>query len=190
MRAQVFASPDRTLALAAALLLVTACASGDSTSRTAATPPQASPETEVAPVEPVEPVVWPVTRPPGVRQAAFALHQVVASGEAGSLLAFDTDGSSLALAPRAVVRSSDIARVELNLEYDLEHYAVTLYFRPEGAERLAAATRERIGSRVAVLVDGEVLFAPVIQALLTDSAMISNSFDRATATQLAERLAP
>ncbi len=117
--------------------------------------------------------------------------RLVTTDDAGpSISARDVDGSPLRLAKTPVLTSRDLARVEVTLEYDLEHYAVTLYFEPRAARRLEAATRDRIGSRLAVLVDGQVLFAPRIQAVLGESAMISNRFDRTAATRLAERLAP
>lgn len=135
-------------------------------------------------------VVWQVARPAGLAQAALELRLVETGGEGESFSALDVDGSTLQLAITPVVTSRDLARVEVAIELDLEHYAVTLHFTPQAAQRLAELTSHRLGGRLAVLVDGQVLFAPYIQGVLSDSAMIANRFDRAAATRLAERLAP
>lgn len=138
----------------------------------------------------IDAIVWQVARPAGVEQASLELRLVTTAEEGESLSALDVDGSTLQLAASPVVTSRDLARVEVALELDLEHYAVTLHFTAQAAERLAELTRNRLGGRLAVLVDGQVLFAPYIQGVLSDSAMIANRFDRAEATRLAERLAP
>lgn len=164
----------RSLTLIAALCLAAACASSPQ-------PPPAAAS--------VDAISWPVTRPKGVPRARLELRRVTDDAEA-SISTQDADGSPLRLAKEPILTSRDLARVEVTLEYDLEHYAVTLFFEPRGARRLAAATRDRLGARLAVMVDGEVLFAPQIQAVLGESAMISSGFDRAAATRLAERLAP
>lgn len=45
--------------------------------------------------------------------------------------------------------------------------------RRKGAERLHAITHNAIGSRLAIVVDGEVLMAPVIRAAIRDRVEIS-----------------
>jgi len=135
-------------------------------------------------------VVWQVERPRGTPRAELEFRLVTTEADSGRLSVLDVDGSKLWLAAGPVVTARDVVRVEVALELDLEHFAVTLHFAPQAAARLAELTRSRLGERLAVLVDGRLLFAPYIQGLLGDSAMISSGYDRATATRLAERLAP
>lgn len=66
---------------------------------------------------------------------------------------------------------------------------VGLRFNAEGARRFADLTREAVGRRVAILVDGEVLSAPFIRApILHGQAIITGGFTAESAQALAARL--
>jgi hypothetical protein len=167
------------LAALAILGAMLGCASAPAPS-----PPPATAEADL------DAVVWQVERPAGTPRAELAFFLVTTKADGEGLSAFDVDGSTLHLGRPPIVTSRDVARVEVAIELDLEHFAVTLHFTPEAARRLGEVTRARLGQRLAVLVDGQLLFAPYIQGVLSDSAMISSRYDRATAVALAERLAP
>ena len=85
------------------------------------------------------------------------------------------EGQTLYLAPEIVISNPDIASAD-PFSYGGK-VSVSLKFREEGAKRLNEATRNNVGKRMAVLLDGEVLMAPVIQSAIGDSAMLDGDFD-------------
>lgn len=66
---------------------------------------------------------------------------------------------------------------------------VTLEFNGEGSELFATITRENLGKRVAIYLDGVPISAPVVQAEITNGrAVITGGFALEEAKQLARRL--
>lgn len=63
----------------------------------------------------------------------------------------------------AALDSSDIATVN---ELGGEHHALSVVFTPEGAEKLADLTEQIAGNKLAVLVDGTVAAAPIVQSAI------------------------
>lgn len=66
---------------------------------------------------------------------------------------------------------------------------VSLEFTSEGAEKFGRITTENVGKRLAILLDGEVISAPVIQdAILGGHAQITGRFSLQDASELANVL--
>jgi len=64
---------------------------------------------------------------------------------------------------------------------------VKLFFTEIGKEKLANFTKKNIEERVAILVDGELVAAPVVRAPLADGvALITGDFDPAQANRIAQ----
>jgi len=55
-------------------------------------------------------------------------------------------------------------------------------------KRFAQLTRGNLNNRLAVLVDGKVLCAPILKSALSRDAIISGNFTRQEAEKLAEAL--
>jgi len=55
-----------------------------------------------------------------------------------------------------------------------------------GAQRMRQATAAHIGRPVAILIDGQVVMAPVVRSAMGNSAMITGNFTRAEAARLAD----
>jgi len=53
---------------------------------------------------------------------------------------------------------------------------------------MQAATAGHIGRPVAILIDGRVVLAPTLRAIIADSAVITGSYTREEAERLAEGL--
>lgn len=63
---------------------------------------------------------------------------------------------------------------------------VSLEFNEEGKERFALATEENIGKTIRIVMDDEIISAPVVQTKITDgNAMISGQFTGESAENLA-----
>lgn len=69
-----------------------------------------------------------------------------------------------------------------------DEYCVSVRFDSSGMKRLASLTRGNLNNRLAILVDGKVLCAPVLKAVLSRDAIISGKFTREQADKLAEAL--
>jgi len=72
---------------------------------------------------------------------------------------------------------------------------VLITFNAEGKEAFAGATRERVGERLAILIDGEVVVAPVIRTSIVDGKVVitgnySEEETEALAAQLQAAITP
>ena len=53
-----------------------------------------------------------------------------------------------------------------------------------GAQKLHAATERNIGKRMAILIDGEVVSAPVVREPIAESAVINGNITKAKAERI------
>ncbi len=71
-------------------------------------------------------------------------------------------------------------------EYGIQKNVVDLILKPSGTEKFAKATTAHVGEAIAIVYDGNVVSAPVVQQPLTDGkAQISGSFTTEEAMNLA-----
>jgi hypothetical protein len=67
-------------------------------------------------------------------------------------------------------------------------YFISVEMTPEGAERLGVFTANNIGNAMAIVLDGVVLSAPVIQNRVAESVIITGNFTQAEALALAAQI--
>ena len=84
----------------------------------------------------------------------------------------------------AILTNSDIAHAALIAGGTATTFGVALTFNDAGASRIAVATGGHVGKPLAVLIDGEVVMAPVLRSPITTSAVITGSFTRAEAERI------
>ena len=89
------------------------------------------------------------------------------------------------LHPEMVVTNDDIAQSSV-LPDGPEHFSVSVEFLPAGAQRLQQATATHLGRPLAILIDGEVVMAPVVRSVVSNSALITGTFTRADAERTAD----
>lgn len=66
---------------------------------------------------------------------------------------------------------------------------VSLQFNPDGTKLFAQASKDFLNKRIAILIDGYPVTAPVVQSVITDGrAVISGSFDTQSAKELSVQL--
>jgi SecD/SecF fusion protein len=81
--------------------------------------------------------------------------------------------------PSIVVKvksKSDVVGRDVKLavpHFDNNGWTVSLALTSEGADKMERATRENVGRQLAILLDGEVISAPVIRDILRDNIQIS-----------------
>ena len=83
-----------------------------------------------------------------------------------------------------VVTNSDIAQAQVTRGDGASSFGVALTFTADGAAKMSRASRNHIGRPLAILIDGEVVIAPVIRSPITTSAVISGNYTKAEAERL------
>jgi hypothetical protein len=91
---------------------------------------------------------------------------------------------SIYLHDEVIVTNSDIAVARVVPGGRLSEYIVAIEFNSSGAEKMGAATANHIGKPIAILLDGQVVMAPVLRTLISASARISGNFTRTQAERI------
>ena len=104
---------------------------------------------------------------PGLREAKV-------SGSARSVYLHD----------EVIVTNSDIAGARVVQVGRPPQYAISIEFNAGGAKKMRAATANHIGKLVAILLDGQVIMAPVLQSPIGASAEITGTFTRTEAERI------
>lgn len=84
-----------------------------------------------------------------------------------------------------VVTNSDIAHADVIPGDDASTFSVAVTFTEDGAEKLARASEHYLGRPLAILVDGEVVAAPVLRAAISNSAVITGNYTKTEAEKIA-----
>jgi preprotein translocase subunit SecD len=93
-------------------------------------------------------------------------------------------GRKIYLHPEPVVVNSDIAHAELVLGDSASTFGVSLTFNADGVARMLRATQSHVGRPLAILIDGEVVTAPVVRSPITTAAVITGDYTRADAERI------
>lgn len=89
---------------------------------------------------------------------------------------------SIYLHEEVVVTNADIATASLIRVGSV--YNVGVEFNGTGAAKMRAATGRHIGKPVAILLDGQVIMAPVLRSPIDSSAQITGNFTKAEAERV------
>ena len=92
------------------------------------------------------------------------------------------------LHPEPIVTNDDIAQSWV-LEDGPDRFGISVHFLEAGAHRMRQATANHIGRPVAILIDGEVVTAPVVRSVIGDSAVINGDYSRAEAERIRNGIA-
>lgn len=106
------------------------------------------------------------------------------------LLPYDDEssfaGEYILVKERALISGEHLVNAQQSLDQQNGEVVVTFRFDSVGARRFADHTRKNIGRPFAIVLDGKVLTAPVIQsAILGGSGQITGNFTIQSANQLA-----
>lgn len=91
---------------------------------------------------------------------------------------------SVYLHDEIVVTNSDIAAARVIQGGSPSRYGVSVEFNASGTEKIRIATRNHIGKPVAILLDGQVVMAPVLRSPIAASAVITGNFTRNAAEKM------
>lgn len=134
-----------------------------------------------------------IHRPAGAPRSTLEFRLVLDPPAPGAAEMADTSGTRLLVSADAVVTHRDITRVEVGRESflpDQDSYIVYVHFTGDAADRLREFSSQNLGSRLAIVLDGELLLAPVLLTPFDSPVMIQGNYTRADALRIAERLAP
>lgn len=85
-----------------------------------------------------------------------------------------------------ILSNGDIARAEVLSGNGPEHFSVGVGFTSEGAQKIRAATQSHLGKRLAILIDDQVVMAPVVRAPIGTSAVITGDLTRHAAQRIVD----
>lgn len=94
-------------------------------------------------------------------------------------------GRLIYLHPEVVVSNDDIAQSSVSQDGS-DRFSVIIQLLPAGADRMRQATAMHVGRPMAILIDGNVVMAPVVRSPISDSAVITGNFTRAEAERIAD----
>ena len=105
---------------------------------------------------------------------------------ATGLIAARVSGSDrvVYLHDEAVVTNADIERCTAVSGSNASRYNIGVEFNAAGAEKMRLATIAHEGRPMALLLDGEVVMAPVIRSPIARSAVISGDYSKAKAERI------
>jgi preprotein translocase subunit SecD len=95
---------------------------------------------------------------------------------------------TIAVEPEVLMDARAVASAKANLDA-MGRPQIALTFTPEGAKTFAEITRKNVRRKLAMLADGKMLSAPVIQAEIAGGkAVVTGSLTMAKARQIADRI--
>lgn len=89
------------------------------------------------------------------------------------------------LHPEIIVTNDDIAQSRVIQGNAPSRFGVAVELNAAGADRMRKASATHIGRPLAILIDGDVIAAPILRARISTSAEISGDFTRAEAERIA-----
>ena len=88
------------------------------------------------------------------------------------------DGPTVFLHSENVLTDKDVTSVTFGRDEN-GGVDITIQIEAAAAKRLAAATKAHLGKRLAILLDGKVITAPVVRSEISDQARITGRFSNA-----------
>jgi preprotein translocase subunit SecD len=93
-------------------------------------------------------------------------------------------GGTVYLHDEVVVTNSDIAQAKAIPRPGGSDFMVSITFTPAGARKMHETTERNIGKRMAILIDGVIVTAPVVNSVFSESAVVEGHLTK----QEAERI--
>jgi preprotein translocase subunit SecD len=87
-----------------------------------------------------------------------------------------------------VVSNNDIAAVQVVQAGGPSQYGISVKLNAAGADKMRQATEAHIGKPLAILLDGQVIMAPVVRSSVGGAAMITGHYTRPEAQRIADRI--
>jgi preprotein translocase subunit SecD len=112
-------------------------------------------------------------------QPAAGLREARVSGSSGS-------DRSVYIHQDVIVTNSDIAQSSVVAGALPSRFSIAVQFNAAGTEKMRQATANHVGKPVAILLDGQVVSAPVLRSAISTSAVISGEYTKANAQRIVD----
>lgn len=119
-------------------------------------------------------------------ESGLFMRAVVDESSEGARELPDKDGNSLFVSPEAIITPDDVETAEVNVS---EGVSIRFVFKASAQIRLGEATKTMIGDKLAVIIDGELISAPVVRDPFSESVIITGNFTREWADAVVVRVA-
>jgi preprotein translocase subunit SecD len=120
----------------------------------------------------------------GIESGRLIEFRLVREVAAPNLIAVEYDGALMYLDPEPLLSDEDLTRVEPDVRPG--QLILRLEMTPSAGERIFSRTADEVGSRLAVVVDGEVRSAPVVRDAVRGPATVVISASAEEAARLSE----
>ena len=87
-----------------------------------------------------------------------------------------------------IVSNNDIASVQVVEAGGPSQYGISVKLNAAGADKMRQATEAHIGKPLAILLDGQVMMAPVVRDAVGGSAMLTGHYTKPEAQRVADRI--
>lgn len=121
-------------------------------------------------------------------QAPVQIRAAASSAVAGWERTSSPDGDPLWVAPDSRLTAADIARAEAR-SIDGQS-AVAIVLTDEGAKKMAALSAEQLNNPIALLLDGKVIWAPIVRSAIGKEAILTGGPGGLTTAQIDRLLRP
>ncbi len=129
---------------------------------------------------------------PPAKPVSFGIFEVIdCSTSRSAPILLKGSNEKYCIAANPVVTERDIGAAAAN-HNDLDQPILNMYFHHSGADRLRETTQRLTNQpnpgRMAILIDGRLIMAPVVKGIIADSVVIAGGFRDEEAKDLAESL--
>ena len=105
-------------------------------------------------------------------QAALEIRAASSTAVAGWQQLATPEGGSIWVSPTSALTSTDIARIEPRQQAD-GSAAAGVVFTDDGARKMAALSTAQANKPMALLVDGKLVWAPLVRSTIEKEALIT-----------------
>jgi preprotein translocase subunit SecD len=127
---------------------------------------------------------WPGAAVEAVAAVRFEVRLAEEQPTPGLREVVTSDGRKIYLHQETIVENNDIDRAQVTRGDTDATFSVRVTLKADGAAKMLRASQGRTGRLLAILIDGEVVSAPVIRSPISGSAVISGSYTRAEAERI------
>jgi preprotein translocase subunit SecD len=135
--------------------------------------------------------VLPSTKPASapVFQLRLVAHQAEANTEEMAPLKAPQPAQKLHVQKAALLDQTSLKEAFAAVQGPDGEVAITIVFTPAGTEKFAQVTRDNIGERLAIVIDGKLLSAPnIMEAITGGVAKITGKFTLKEADDLVKKI--
>ena len=102
---------------------------------------------------------------------------------------FELDGKSLALVGKPVITNKHVASAKVKKD-SRGGFELQIELTGEGAIRMGLATQTALEKKMAIVLDGELVMAPVINAVMYESLVVNGDMEKEELERIAKTIVP